>query len=60
MERSFPALLSALSLAVLRWWFARMRARRERMRQRLSLRQMSDQELNDLGIGRSEIEAWVR
>ncbi|WP_198087220.1 DUF1127 domain-containing protein [Variovorax sp. E3] len=60
MERSFPALLSALSLAVLRWWFARMRARRERTRQRLSLRQMSDQELNDLGIGRSEIEAWVR
>ena len=44
-------------LAALRHWASGRAAARH---QRLELARMSDRELNDLGIGRSEVQEWSR
>lgn len=47
-------------LAALRQWAGRLRATRRQAHQRLALSHMSDAELKDLGIGRSEVQEWLR
>lgn len=47
-------------LSALRQWAGRLRAARQRTHQRLDLARMSDAELKDLGIGRSEVQEWSR
>lgn len=47
-------------LARLRRWLGRARGTGNISADTLELRGMSDHELNDLGIGRSEIQAWSR
>jgi len=44
-------------LTALRRWVGRVFAARH---QRLELHRMSDSELKDLGIGRSEVQEWSR
>ncbi len=58
---SFPAILSPSSLrSALRRIADRVRAARARSHQRLELQGMSDRELMDLGLGRSEVQAYLR
>ena len=60
--------LSRLSLSSLRNALWRMAARfiargvaaRQHAQQRFEIRGMSDHELKDLGLGRSEVQAWLR
>lgn len=47
-------------LALLRRWLGRVRGTGGTSVDTLELRGMSDHELNDLGIGRSEVQAWSR
>lgn len=60
MTRPSAARPSSALLAGLRRWVARRRAAAIERRDVLALRGMSDRELNDLGIGRSEIQEWSR
>ena len=50
---------SGLSAAVRRWWKAYLTRRNERLAI-LQLHAMSDRELRDIGIARSQIEGAVR
>ena len=59
MTRPHDAASSTL-LAVLRRWLGRVRGTGAASVDTLELRGMSDHELNDLGIGRSEVQAWSR
>ena len=47
-------------LALLRRWLGRVRGTGAASADTLELRGMSDHELNDLGIGRSEVQEWSR
>jgi uncharacterized protein YjiS (DUF1127 family) len=47
-------------LALLRRWLSRVRGTGAASADTLELRGMSDHELNDLGIGRSEVQEWSR
>ena len=47
-------------LALLRRWLGRARGAGAASADALELRGMSDHELNDLGIGRSEVQGWSR
>lgn len=47
-------------LALLRRWLGRVRGTDTASADALELRGMSDHELNDLGIGRCEIQGWSR
>src|SRR5689334_5905455 len=47
-------------LALLRRWLSRVRGTGAASGDTLELRGMSDHELNDLGIGRSEVQEWSR
>mgnify|MGYP000374333224 CR=1 FL=1 len=47
-------------LALLRRWLGRVRGTGAASADALELRGMSDHELNDLGIGRSEVQEWSR
>lgn len=47
-------------LALLRRWLGRVRGTDTASADALELRGMSDHELNDLGIGRSEVQGWSR
>lgn len=60
MTRPTAARPSSALLAGLRRWVARRRAAAIERRDVLALRGMSDRELNDLGIGRCEIQEWSR
>ena len=48
-----------LGAVLKRWWIARMQRRLDRLAIR-QLRAMSDRELRDIGVGRSQIEFCVR
>lgn len=60
MTRPPAACPSSALLARLRRWVERRRATAMERRDMLALRGMSDRELNDLGIGRCEIQEWSR
>lgn len=58
---SFLSFLSSFSLrSALRRLAASVHARRQQAHQRIELRGMSDHELMDLGLGRSEVQEWLR
>ena len=50
----------ATVLAALRRWIGEVVAAKRRAAQRLELAGMSERELRDLGIGRSEVPEWSR
>lgn len=50
----------ATVLAALRRWIGQALTARQRAHQRLELGAMSERELRDLGIGRSEVPEWSR
>ena len=60
MTRPPAARPSSALLARLRRWVERRRDAATERCDVLALRGMSDRELNDLGIGRCEIQAWSR
>ena len=58
---SFLSFLSPSSLrSAVRLLAARVHARRQQAHQRIEMRGMSDHELKDLGLGRSEVQEWLR
>ncbi len=64
---SFSSLFSRFSLSTsgafrsaLRRMAARLVAARRHAHQRFEIRGMSDHELKDLGLGRSEVQEWLR
>lgn len=59
MTRPHDATSTTL-LATLRRWLGRVRGAGAASAATLELRGMSDHELNDLGIGRSEVQEWSR
>lgn len=55
-----PATTRSTLLATLRRWAGRVLGSRARSHDAIELQGMSDHELKDLGIGRSEVQEWSR
>ncbi len=56
----FPRLSFSTFRSALRRMAARRVAARHHAHQRFEIRGMSDHELKDLGLGRSEVQEWLR